>query len=107
MAKFGFLYLNKGIWKGKRIISEAWTSNSTKKHVTFTAREGYGFQWWVKEYYSNEKSYKSFSARGWGGQVIVVLPEIDTVVVFTGGNYTENEPVDSMIVNYILPAVIS
>jgi hypothetical protein len=34
MAKFGQLYLDKGLWKGKRVISESWIDLSTKKHST-------------------------------------------------------------------------
>ena len=32
MAKIGQLYLNKGIWNGKRIVSEKWVEESTREH---------------------------------------------------------------------------
>ena len=32
MAKLGQLYLNKGIWGGKRIVSEQWINESTCEH---------------------------------------------------------------------------
>jgi len=33
-----------------------------------------------------------YYAGGWGGQLIMVLPELNTVVVFTGGNYVTKRP---------------
>jgi hypothetical protein len=45
------------------------------------------------------------SAEGWGGQRIIVLPGLDTVVVFTGGNYRSEEPVDTIMETYIVPAI--
>ncbi len=46
-----------------------------------------------------------FSAGGWGGQHIIVLPEVNTVVVFTGGNYVSKRPPFKILKDYILPAL--
>lgn len=40
MLKFGQLYLNKGVWEGKRIISEAWVEESFKKHTRLENTSG-------------------------------------------------------------------
>ena len=42
---------------------------------------------------------------GWGGQEIIILPELNTVVVFTGGNYTSNVKVFDVLEDYIIPAI--
>ena len=105
MAKFGYLFLNRGVWKGERVISEAWIEESTKGHVSPSWADGYGYQWWLKTYRSGSTSVDSFYAAGWGGQRIIVFPSLDMVLVFTGGNYVGQEPVDEIIVRYILPAV--
>jgi CubicO group peptidase (beta-lactamase class C family) len=34
MAKFGYLYLNGGTWKGQQIISQEWVEKSTKESVS-------------------------------------------------------------------------
>ena len=47
------------------------------------------------DYPANGQTYSSFSARGWGGQVIVMFPGLDMVVVLTGGNYLTPDPVDA------------
>jgi CubicO group peptidase (beta-lactamase class C family) len=105
MAKLGYLYLNGGVWNGERVISEEWIEASTKEYASTPGGGGYGYQWWRKTYRSEDASVDAFCANGWGGQRITVFPSLDMVVVFTGGNYVGQEPVDEIIARYILPAV--
>jgi CubicO group peptidase (beta-lactamase class C family) len=107
MAKIGYLYLKKGIWKGTRIISEEWINNSVQNHITPPVNwaYGYGYLWWLKRYNSGSRLYCSFNAEGWGGQQIIVISSEDMVVVFTGANYVSNPPNDEIMSSYILPAV--
>jgi CubicO group peptidase (beta-lactamase class C family) len=106
MAKFGYLFLNRGVWRGERIISQEWVEESTKGHMPLSGTGEYGYQWWLKTYRLGSISVDSFYATGWGGQKVIVFPSLDMVVVFTGGNYAGREPVDEVIVvRYILPAV--
>jgi hypothetical protein len=37
--------------------------------------------------------------------MILVFPSMDMVVVFTGGNYVQEDPVEEIVTRYILPAV--
>lgn len=106
MAKLGYLYLNKGNWRGNQILSEEWTQKSSEPYIEVNSFWKYGYQWWLREYNINSQSIDSFSARGWGGQTIIVFPELNTVVVMTGGNYLTYVPVDEIVQNYILPAVL-
>jgi CubicO group peptidase (beta-lactamase class C family) len=105
MAKLGYLFLNGGVWQGEQIVSQEWVEESTKKHTLTLWADGYGYQWWLKTYPSGTTSVDSFYAAGWGGQRLMVFPSLDIVVVFTGGNYVEEEPVDEIISRYIVPAV--
>jgi CubicO group peptidase (beta-lactamase class C family) len=105
MAKFGYLFLNEGVWDGKRIISEAWIRESTQEHVSLSRGEGYGYQWWLRTYDSVSGSVDAFCALGWGGQKIIVFPSLDMVVVTTGGNYASPDPADEIVERFILPAV--
>lgn len=109
MAKIGYLYLRKGIWKGKRILSEWWIKQSVTEYIPYTLNihtTGYGYHWWLKTYYS---LYDSFSARGWGGQTIMVVPALDLVAVFTGGDYEINRKwwALELFRDYILDAVLN
>jgi len=77
MAKFGYLFLNKGRWDNKTILSEKWVEESTRDHVLRTGNFGFGFQWVVSE----RGGQIAFNADGWGGQIICVIPGLDMVVV--------------------------
>ena len=110
MAKFGFLYLNGGVWDNRQIISHEWVEASTKvsvaipweslapilgKEYTYlpeTHGDRYGYLWWLKTYHTDTKTVEAYLASGWGGQKIVVFPSLDMVVILTGGNYATHEP---------------
>jgi CubicO group peptidase (beta-lactamase class C family) len=89
MAKIGFLFLNGGRWQGKQIVSEAWVRESTKDHANpgqipeAAHATGYGYQWWLSSFRVGDRVVESFSARGRGGQFILVIPERQLVLTFT------------------------
>ena len=58
---------------------------------------------------SNKKVYHSYFASGWGGQLIIVIPDLETVIVFTGGNYYTNEKIScyTIVEDYIIPAILN
>jgi CubicO group peptidase (beta-lactamase class C family) len=105
MAKFGYLFLNGGVWDGRQIITRGWIEESTQEHVSLSHREGYGYQWWLKTYDSKSGPVDAFYAAGWGGQKIILFPKLDMAVVFTGGNYVSPDPTDEIVDRFILPAV--
>jgi len=107
MAKFGYLYLRKGVWNGTQVISEDWINTSVQNHITPPVdwAYGYGYLWWLKRHDAGGHTYYSYNAEGWGGQQIVVIPSEDMVVVFTGANYVSNPPNDEILSNYILTAI--
>ncbi len=77
MAKFGFLYLNKGIWEDKVLISESWINQSTRDYVLRSDNFGFGYHWVV----TKRENHICFEADGWGGQMISVIPALDMIVV--------------------------
>ena len=85
MARFGLLFLRKGVCKGKRIISEAWIKASTTSYSDAGSAGGYGYMWWVAVGGKHLPLVKlrdgSYSARGYNGHFIVVIPDMDLVVV--------------------------
>ncbi|MCP5105674.1 MAG: serine hydrolase [bacterium] len=106
MAKLGQLYLQGGTWNGTSVISGRWVEESVKDHMTISVTGGYGYQWWTERFTIRGTVLDSYSARGWGGQYIFVFPSLGMVVVFTGGNYYDREPVFDMLRNHLLPAVL-
>ncbi|MTI86760.1 MAG: serine hydrolase [Balneolaceae bacterium] len=111
MLKFGQLYLNNGIWKRKRIISKEWIQQSFKKHTTLENTDDqseYGYLWWHHTYKVNGREITAIEARGAGGQYISILPDLNTVVVITSGNFNNGrfwQP-ELIIEDYILRAIV-
>ncbi|MFD2564619.1 serine hydrolase domain-containing protein [Aquimarina rubra] len=112
MLKFGQLYLDKGQWKGKQIISENWVEASFKKYRRLQDakdKNEYGYLWWHKTYTVGSKKIASIEARGAGGQYICVIPELESVVVITSGNYRNRKLLqqpENILERYVLPAII-
>jgi len=113
MAKIGVTFLNNGVWNGKQIISKQWVEKSAISfhcnkgiNIPDTDQEnhGYAYSWWTKTFSNSGISINMFNAGGWGGQKIIVFPEENTVVVFTGGNYTSKTIIFKILEKYIIPA---
>ena len=66
---------------------------------------GYAYTWWTKELSAAGKKINGFWANGWGGQKIMVLPEIKTVIVFTGGNFNSKVQNLKILEKYIFPSI--
>ncbi len=109
MLKFGQLYLNNGLWNGQRIISENWVEQSFQRRVNFNYghSDGYGYQWWRKDFSISGKGIiQAYFTAGNGGQFIYVIPTLDAVIAFTGGNYDSllMYQADTLMQQYVLPA---
>jgi len=91
LAKFGQLYLRRGVWGGGRVVPESWVSQSTSMLVPHSDTLGYGLHWWV--YRPSARTARGRTAGtvavawGLGDKFIFVLPELDMVVVSTAANY--------------------
>lgn len=117
MAKFGQLFLQKGQWNGKQLISEAWVAEQSKYHVPSVpagtrpdeveakglTKEncswllGYGYQMWM----CPEDAYR---ADGAFGQYIMVWPSQDAVITITASSQNLQKEQD-LIYKYIFPAI--
>lgn len=103
MAKFGMLYLNKGVWNGKQVVSKNWVEESLTKHSVVQG-VNYGYLWWLKYITVDGVRYNGKAAQGNGGQKIYIWEEQNMITVITGGNYNAQSPSDELIQKYILPA---
>jgi len=93
MGKFGQLYLDRGEYAGRRILPAAWVDDSLRSYSedTWTAEPpqnhvgryfrklGYGYQWWSADVAGRRVDF----AWGHGGQLIVLLKDLDMVIVAT------------------------
>jgi CubicO group peptidase (beta-lactamase class C family) len=109
--KLGQLYLNKGMWHGRRIVSEDWVAQSTSTHTrTNEKRLGnpeYAYLWWRHTFEVDGKTIRGFQAQGAGGQFLFVFPELDAVLVFTSDNYGRSRQINPLkIVKHELAPVL-
>jgi CubicO group peptidase (beta-lactamase class C family) len=87
IAKFGLLYLNRGTWRGKRILDDSWVDEACLPHADNSITggsadwsRGYGYQFWRSRY--------GFRGDGAFGQYCLILPEFDAVLALS--SETEN-----------------
>jgi len=82
LAKFGQLYLQRGMWHGEQIVPASWVDMATRKQTSNGSdpkshwEQGYGFQFWM----DLDGSYRG---DGMYGQFCIILPKLDAVVVIT------------------------
>ena len=101
MAKFGWLFLNKGRWGNKQIVPTAWVEASTRGHIDATLFDQYGYQWWVD-------TAEFYMAVGYKGQFIFIVPDKNIVVVFTSDLPDRDFPIPrGLLQNFIIPAAES
>lgn len=95
LLSFGVLYLQDGMWRGKRVLPAGWVQKASALHVRRAAAgewngtelvpppadagldEGYGYQFWTTE-------DGIYNASGIFGQECMIFPEQGGVVVVTG-----------------------
>lgn len=111
LTKFGLLVLNKGVWNMQQIIDADWIDISTQSYIkgTWPKNSDYGYLWRLLERNVGGKKMKTIEAWGNGGQFLIIIPEIEMIITFTGGNYNlfpemEEKPF-TILEKYILPAV--
>ena len=81
MARIGLLFLNSGAWNEAQVVSKGWVEQATRPSIVVESNgTGYGYQWWVL----SGPFEGLYEARGRGGQAIIVWPDKEVVVVFTG-----------------------
>jgi CubicO group peptidase (beta-lactamase class C family) len=80
MLAFGELYLRRGRVDGKSVVPERWIETSiVPRGRSGWSGQRYGYGWWVRELAGREAYY----AWGFGGQYIIVVPDLEMVVVAT------------------------
>ena len=114
MVKIGAMMLNQGVWDESRIVSEEWVSKCMYSYAGNTGikvpgedlgRVGYACTWWTKRFTYKGRNIGMYLALGWAGQKIMVLPELDMLVVFTGANYNAKVHQFEILERFILPAM--
>lgn len=78
-GRFGLLYLRNGNWNGEQLLSKEYIKAAREPSF---ANKDYGFMWWLNEQQTMKGLSKNiYSARGFGGNYIVIDEEHDLVIV--------------------------
>ncbi len=87
LAKLMILFQHEGEWEGKRIVSSDWVRASITPAVTVNEKAGvkYGYLWWLYPYAKDDRRL-AFGGSGFGGQLPIVIPDDDLVIVVHGWN---------------------
>jgi CubicO group peptidase (beta-lactamase class C family) len=90
LARFGLLFLNKGEWREKQLLSKEYAARSTSRISEKTWTGAYGFLWWL---YDAEpfKSLGMYSALGLGEHAIHVIPGAEIVFVIRTNTYVGDQ----------------
>jgi CubicO group peptidase (beta-lactamase class C family) len=106
LAKIGYLYLHHGNWDGPQIVSQDWVKQSLTPYIDAESdgvgkRFKYGFKWWL--YPLN--AHFVWMGRGFGGQRLMVFPQQDLIVVFTGWEILKDPTPTQQLIDRLLPAI--
>jgi CubicO group peptidase (beta-lactamase class C family) len=106
IAKFGQLYLQKGMWQEQQLLPEAWVETATREHIPCASpsgedvpdwQQGYGYQFWMCQ-------HNCYRADGAFGQYCVVMPKQDAVLAITSAVDIMQDVLD-LTWTHLLPAM--
>jgi CubicO group peptidase (beta-lactamase class C family) len=117
LARLGHLFLNRGKWKGKQLISGAWVEQATRAHVPASlplellsgadGRGVYGYNWWLNGIKHDGKRrwpgapFGTYSASGYNNNDMFVIPKWNMVIVRLGLDQTELKITDKIYGTFI------
>lgn len=105
LARLGLLYLDRGAWNGRQLLSPDWVADATRAQIASTSTGGedapdwfcgYGYQFWMARHgYRGDGAY---------GQLMLVLPQQDAVIAYTGATLDLQTTLNH-VWTYLLPAL--
>jgi len=102
ISRLGQLYLQKGMWEGKQLLSKAWVEEATSLRTSNGSNpdsdwdQGYGYQFW-------QCRHNAYRGDGAFGQYCIVMPEQDAVLAITAGS-DDLQGILNVVWEHLLPA---
>lgn len=105
LLKIGAMMMDVGEYNGRQIVSKKWIMESVQVYTRSNYNPyNYGYMWWRRPI----GRYQLFFAWGNGGQYIMILPELDTVISITSdlGRSTGSRRYQDLIFDFLLDTII-
>lgn len=105
--KLGQLMLQDRTWDGRRVLGRDFVARATRPQYHLR-NIYYGYLWWIEDYPYKDRTVRTFSARGAGGQMVTVVPELDLAVAVMAANYSSRVQLTytaTLVPRILLPAV--
>lgn len=106
LARLGLLFSRGGEWNGKQIIPRSWVVESTQTYSETGKTRGYGYMWWTAAKDSGEVPQGAFSANGYRGHRILVIPQWDIVIVHRVDTFEKEGSVSSTEFNKLVDLIL-
>ena len=87
MAKIGQMLIQNGQWEGRHIVDSTWIALATQSHYEYRPYWVYGYYFWISPF----EDIFYYNASGHGGQMIVVVPGKNLVIVSSAWPYSKHE----------------
>ena len=117
IARLGYLFLNRGNWNGRQLISAAWVDQATKPQVPASkpvwrdsgadGRGTYGFNWWMNGTKADGTRKwpgapaGTYAASGYNNNDMFVIPEWNMVIVCLGLDEGQHKITDEVYSSFI------
>jgi CubicO group peptidase (beta-lactamase class C family) len=109
MLKLGLLIKQRGQWRNQGVVPAAWTDAMTARQSHVDDSDyglGVWHRWYGVETPAGTQRVDTIMLSGNGGQKVFVVPSLDLVAVFTGGTFNQESPVNTMMAQVLLPALL-
>lgn len=104
MAKFGYLFLNNGLWEEEQVVPQDWVKAASQAQFN---ESNYGYLFSMKNIKDTDgRELFTYEASGHGGQHIRIIPELDSVIVITSDHLSQiPSNTRQLIEMHIIPAL--
>jgi CubicO group peptidase (beta-lactamase class C family) len=110
MLKLGLLIQQRGEWDRKTVISARWIERAIARQSRVDDSD-YGLGIWHRWYNvrtdAGDRRVDTIMLSGNGGQKVYLVPTLELIVVFTGGAFNAESPVNDIMARVLLPALLA
>ena len=104
LARYGYLYLNDGVWQENQIVQKEWVKASIEGKLDTGEGTRYGYLW--KTIKTLDNKHNIFFASGTGGQYVVCIPDLAVVIVTTAKPFTDKgDELAMLLLEKLIPAL--